>query len=121
MGGSQSAFVVVKLDQLTMVPGSLMSGKVYLDVQKDTIDCSSLDLIIRGCENTCVKYSSGSGKHRRTRYARQQVVFMNATVALAQMPRGQLTKGNYEVRYIPSIIAIISYYYCCYYYYYYCS
>ncbi len=96
MGSGQSAFVVVKLDQLTVVPGGLITGKVYLDVQADTIDCSSIDLTISGVESTCVQYSSGSGKNRRTNYARQQIEFLNATVTLAQMPRGQLTKGNYE-------------------------
>ena len=94
MGNSSSgAVVAVKLDQTALIPGLLLTGRVFLMVTADHVDCKSIDIAIRGYENTSVVYHTGSGKHRRRHVAHQQVLFLNATIALAKMPTGKLSKG----------------------------
>ncbi len=69
--GEIPATIVVVLDQTVVYPGNFLSGKVYLNVSKDSgCNCSAVMFKVVGGEYTTARYTtkthSGSGKHRRT-------------------------------------------------------
>ena len=57
------AVVVCKIDSdlQNITAGSVVIGKVYLDVRKDRLECDTLQLQISGSERTCVRYTTHSG------------------------------------------------------------
>ena len=61
---TKPATIVVKVDpdqQGLVNGGEVLRGIVYLDVRAATVDCSSLQLLVAGAENTCVHYTTHSG------------------------------------------------------------
>jgi hypothetical protein len=78
----------------------LVTGKVYLQVNQNSVSCGSIGARVIGGEHTAVKYttSTGSGKHRKTttRTARSSSHFMDVSICLATIPNDTLTPGCYE-------------------------
>ena len=101
---SAGAAVVVKLDQSDLMSGQPATGKVYLDVQNDSIPCTSLAISLIGSEITVVhyttKHTSGTGKNKKTRtthhYAHGRSDFLTLNVPLVTNSEGWFSKGQYE-------------------------
>jgi hypothetical protein len=97
--GANPATLVVRVDQSHVTPGSLITGKAYLSVHSQEVDCTSLEVWITGTEITQVRYSEthGTGKKKKTvhKTARQSSRFLNLSHSLAAYP-GKVTKGHYE-------------------------
>ena len=79
--------IVIYMNQTSVVSGNLLSGRVYLAIHQNTVDCSSLEIWISGVETTIVHYSetTGSGKHKTThhRTARGSSRFLDLRCSLA--------------------------------------
>ena len=62
---TKPATIVVQLDSDQehggVVAGTLLRGKIYLDVRAATVDCASLQLVVEGSEHTAVHYTTHSG------------------------------------------------------------
>jgi hypothetical protein len=98
--GEKPAIIVVKIDQERVIAGSRISGKVYLSVLKETVDCTSLDISLQGLERTRVQYTTttGTGKNRKRtkRIARATAIIFSQDAQMASFPQGFIPRGNYE-------------------------
>lgn len=97
--GNANATLAIALDQEAVFAGSVVSGKVYLDVKKDT-DASSLQLILEGKEHSHTHWteSHGSGDNRHTEHhhAYANRTLIKLTFDLAEFPGGKVAIGQYE-------------------------
>lgn len=98
--GAKPATLVLTVDQYSVMTGSTVTGKVYLDVHQPKVDCRNLIITLVGHEKTAVEYSEsrGTGKDRKTVHhtARDACCIIENTSTLAAMPNGEIEKGNYE-------------------------
>ena len=76
--------------------GDVLEGTVYCEVFKDKMDCDNVTIELIGQEKTCVRYESGSGKHRHTHYAHQSVDIIKANYFLHNCNDKYIYKGRYE-------------------------
>lgn len=97
---SSGAFVAVKIEDTgTHFGGSILRGRIYLDVQKPTVSADSLNIRFYGREHSCVVYhvTVGHGKHRHTetRHAYATNNFYEVDYILCSFP-GAVQQGRYE-------------------------
>ena len=100
---SSSSSLGIQLDQPAVYAGGEISGKVFLQVQKDT-EADTLQLMLVGQEYAHVHWTTtrttGSGDNRTTEtvhhdaYAKR--ILVQIDVPLAQFPTGRVAPGNYE-------------------------
>lgn len=96
MGVQASAHLAINIDNPSIVPGTVVSGTVYLAVNKDRVDAESLILRIVGGEYTCVKYTTSNGKHHHHHQVHGTAIFLDLSYPLALTPGGYFVKGQYE-------------------------
>ena len=104
MGNSTSSSSLgIQLDQLTIYAGGTVSGKVFLQVRKDT-EADTLQLMLVGQEHAHVQWTTthttGSGDNRRTEtvhhHAYANRILVQIDVPLRHFPTGRVAPGNYE-------------------------
>jgi hypothetical protein len=97
MGNAAAPAVInVVVDNSQFVPGTAVHGKVYLMINSDKVEAESLILQLVGLEHTVVKYTTGSGKHRRHHTKHANAIFLNLSYPLTQARGGYFEKGQYE-------------------------
>eukprot|EP01036_Dinobryon_divergens_P034750 gene34750-44942_t len=85
MGGSSSTLVIT-LDhsEENVLPGSVLTGKVYMDVVVEKLDAESLMIRLVGMEKVQVRFTTG---HGRT-WAFDQSIFLDVNVPLTISSNG---------------------------------
>jgi hypothetical protein len=98
MGGSGSkpANLSIWLDRPCYNAGDTLSGKVYLLVTQPDYFADTLQVSLSGREATRIRYTTGSGKKRKSRTARAQRNIMVVDLPLHQFPDSKCTPGQFE-------------------------
>ena len=91
-----AATLGVTFDQTTIIPGTTVTGKVYLAVIKEKVDAESLIFHLKGGEYTKIRYTTGSGKNRSTHVRYAQSIFLDLAIPLTVVNEGFFSKGQYE-------------------------
>ena len=100
---ASSSSLGIQLDQPAIYAGGTVSGKVFLQVRKDT-EADTLQLMLVGQEHAHVHWTTqettGSGDNKRTvtkhHHAYANRILVQIDVPLAQFPTGRVAPGNYE-------------------------
>ena len=86
----------IALRDLSITSGNVCVGYVQL-VINSYIACHQILIDLKGEAYTTVGYSSGSGKRRRRRTARQNLVLYTYRMVAAQYPGGMAPPGQYQI------------------------
>ena len=106
MGNSNStssSSLGIQLDQPAIYAGGTVTGKVFLQVRKDT-EADTLQLMLVGQEHAHVHWTTtrttGTGDNRKTEtvhhHAYANRILVQIDVPLAHFPNGRVAPGNYE-------------------------
>ena len=100
---TSSSSLGIQLDQPAVYAGGVISGKVFLQVRKDT-EADTLQLMLVGREHAhthwTTTHTTGSGDNRKTEtrhhHAYADRILVQIDVPLARFPTGRVAPGNYE-------------------------
>jgi hypothetical protein len=96
----QTATIAIVIDQNIIVPGSEITGKVYLDVKQERIDGESLVIRLVGSEHTCAKWTTTTQRNNKSHTVRHSshshCVFLDLPFSLSTMSQGYFSRGQYE-------------------------
>ena len=89
---STGASLSVKFDNDISTPGEKLSGKVYLEIFKDSISADYLDVRFHGEEKTKITRT----EDKKTKHYYEDFIFIDIGSYLYKFPNGVVTKGKYE-------------------------
>ena len=100
---TSSSSLGIQLDQPAVYAGGVISGKVFLQVRKNT-EADTLQLMLVGREHAhthwTTTHTTGSGDNRKTEtrhhHAYADRILVQIDVPLARFPTGRVAPGNYE-------------------------
>lgn len=86
----------IALREQTVTAGTMCVGYIQLNITAP-IKCEQILIDLKGEAYTTVGYSSGSGKRRRRRTARENSVLYTLRMIAAQYPNGTAPPGQYQI------------------------
>ena len=94
--------LAISIDQPAVYSGQNISGKILLSIFQPC-DASSLQVVLYGEEYSHVRYSTGSGKERKTKHAYARRSLLYVVIDLATFPDGSVKAGNYEYPFVAAM------------------
>jgi hypothetical protein len=86
--GNSKASLAIQVENTFVVPGTVIKGKIYLDVMADKVDGEALIVRLTGTEFSNVIRPSPSGSITST--------FLDMPFVLSTIPKGYFVSGQYE-------------------------